>query len=550
MPGPAVLPGHRRFDGKVAGHQRPRRRSTTRQYGPGRLHARSSRSPTGRFRLMIGLGMLAAADRRCSALWADPREGRLPAERALAAARWPSRLPLLPLLANSFGWIFTEMGRQPWVVFGAADAPPTASPRRQRREVLTSLIVLHRCSTRVLAVVEVGLLLTLRQGAGRRARRRPPTPTTGDPTTPTGRSPSPTEQEHRPWNCTTVWFVLIAVLWTGYFVLEGFDFGVGMLLPVLGRDDTERRVLINTIGPVWDGNEVWLLVAGGATFAAFPEWYATLFSGFYLPLLLILVGADRARRRLRVPRQARRRRPGGAAGTRAIFVGSLRAGAAVGRRVRATSCAACRSTPTTSTSAASSTCSTRTRCSAGWPRCRCSSSTARCSWRSRPTATIRRPGRARLARAARAGRRRASRWPFLVWTQLAHRRRPASAVAVRRGRRRPGRRRWSRPGAAARAGRSSAPASTIALAVATLFLALFPDVHAVLASTAACSLTDDERRRPRPYTLKIMTWVRGDRSPRSCCSTRAGPTGCSAGGSASSTSRRAVPGRPAATPRR
>lgn len=88
---------------------------------------------------------------------------------------------------------------------------------------------------------------------------------------------------------TTVWFSLIAVLWIGYFCLEGFDFGVGMLLPVLSRSETERRVMINTIGPVWDGNEVWVLVAGGATFAAFPEWYATLFSGFYLPLLLILV---------------------------------------------------------------------------------------------------------------------------------------------------------------------------------------------------------------------------------------------------------------------
>lgn len=88
---------------------------------------------------------------------------------------------------------------------------------------------------------------------------------------------------------TTVWFMLIAVLWIGYFVLEGFDFGVGILLPVLGRDDRERRVLVNTIGPLWDGNEVWLLVAGGATFAAFPEWYATLFSGFYLPLFLILI---------------------------------------------------------------------------------------------------------------------------------------------------------------------------------------------------------------------------------------------------------------------
>src|SRR5436190_24020078 len=86
-----------------------------------------------------------------------------------------------------------------------------------------------------------------------------------------------------------VWFLLIAVLWTGYFVLEGFDFGVGILLPVLGRDEPRRRVLVNTIGPVWDGNEVWLLVAGGATFAAFPEWYAALFSGFYLPLLIILV---------------------------------------------------------------------------------------------------------------------------------------------------------------------------------------------------------------------------------------------------------------------
>jgi cytochrome d ubiquinol oxidase subunit II len=88
---------------------------------------------------------------------------------------------------------------------------------------------------------------------------------------------------------TTVWFALIATLWAGYFLLEGFDFGVGILLPVLARDNRERRLLINTIGPVWDGNEVWLLVAGGATFAAFPEWYATLFSGFYLPLLIILV---------------------------------------------------------------------------------------------------------------------------------------------------------------------------------------------------------------------------------------------------------------------
>ncbi|GAA0223788.1 cytochrome d ubiquinol oxidase subunit II [Saccharothrix mutabilis subsp. mutabilis] len=87
----------------------------------------------------------------------------------------------------------------------------------------------------------------------------------------------------------TFWFCVIALLWLGYLFLEGFDFGVGMLLPVLGRDETERRVLINTIGPVWDGNEVWLLVAGGATFAAFPGWYASLFSSAYLPLVLFLL---------------------------------------------------------------------------------------------------------------------------------------------------------------------------------------------------------------------------------------------------------------------
>jgi cytochrome d ubiquinol oxidase subunit II len=86
-----------------------------------------------------------------------------------------------------------------------------------------------------------------------------------------------------------LWFVAIAVLWTGYFFLEGFDFGVGMLLPVLGRTDEERGALIRTIGGVWDGNEVWLIVAAGATFAAFPLWYATMFSSLYLLLLAVLV---------------------------------------------------------------------------------------------------------------------------------------------------------------------------------------------------------------------------------------------------------------------
>ena len=87
----------------------------------------------------------------------------------------------------------------------------------------------------------------------------------------------------------TVWFILIGVLFAGFFLLEGFDYGVGILLPFLGKDDTDRRLIINTIGPVWDGNEVWLITAGAAMFAAFANWYATMFSGFYLALVLMLL---------------------------------------------------------------------------------------------------------------------------------------------------------------------------------------------------------------------------------------------------------------------
>ncbi len=87
----------------------------------------------------------------------------------------------------------------------------------------------------------------------------------------------------------TVWFILITILFIGFFFLEGFDYGVGMLLPFLGKKDEERRVIINTIGPVWDSNEVWMITAGGAMFAAFPQVYATLFSGAYVALVLLLV---------------------------------------------------------------------------------------------------------------------------------------------------------------------------------------------------------------------------------------------------------------------
>ena len=154
---------------------------------------------------------------------------------------------------------------------------------------------------------------------------------------------------------TTVWFCLIAVLWVGYFVLEGFDFGVGMLLPFLGRDDRERRVLINTIGPVWDGNEVWVIVAGGATFAAFPEWYATAVQRLLPAAAADPAGADRARASRSSTAPSATTGRGSAAGTRrSSSARSCRRCCGASRSP--TSCAVCRSTPTTSTSAACSTC--------------------------------------------------------------------------------------------------------------------------------------------------------------------------------------------------
>jgi cytochrome d ubiquinol oxidase subunit II len=120
----------------------------------------------------------------------------------------------------------------------------------------------------------------------------------------------------------TLWFVLIAVLFTGFFVLEGFDYGVGILLPFVAKSDAERRRVINTIGPVWDGNEVWILTGGGAIFAAFPHWYATLFSGFYLALFLIL--AALILRGVAFEFRSKDERPAWRAfWDRAIFLGSL-----------------------------------------------------------------------------------------------------------------------------------------------------------------------------------------------------------------------------------
>ena len=162
----------------------------------------------------------------------------------------------------------------------------------------------------------------------------------------------------------TLWFLLIGVLFTGFFVLEGFDYGVGILLPFLGKTDGERRRIINTIGPVWDGNEVWILTGGGAIFAAFPHWYATLFSGFYLALLLMLVALIVRGRGLRVPQQGRAPGLAGALGL-GDLLRQRDPRPPLGRGPRQPAEGHPRSTPARTSPAASSTCSAPTRSSPG-----------------------------------------------------------------------------------------------------------------------------------------------------------------------------------------
>ena len=273
---------------------------------------------------------------------------------------------------------------------------------------------------------------------------------------------------------TTVWFILIAVLWIGYFTLEGFDFGVGMLLPVLARDDTERRVMINTIGPVWDGNEVWVLVAGGATFAAFPEWYATLFSGFYLPLLLILVALIVRGLAFEYRAQAATRRTGRAAVGPRPDRRLVRARGAVGRRLREHRARrADRRRQGVHRQPVHAAQPVRAARRAGHPD-RCSSPTARCSWRSRPTA---RSGSGPAALAVRLGTGRRGGRGGLPGVGADRHREPSARPCCscwRRSRSSPAPARGSC--AAGRAGPSSAPSRPSRSPWPGCSSALFPDV--------------------------------------------------------------------------
>ncbi|TYK50448.1 cytochrome d ubiquinol oxidase subunit II [Actinomadura decatromicini] len=298
---------------------------------------------------------------------------------------------------------------------------------------------------------------------------------------------------------TTVWFIIIAFLWTSYFFLEGFDFGVGMLLPVLGRDDTERRVVINTIGPVWDGNEVWFIVAGAAMFAAFPEWYATLFSGFYLPLLAILLAlivrgvAFEYRGKRDDPRWRAR-------WDRTIFVGSLVPafvwGVAFANIVRGVPL-----------DARHEYAGTLADLLGPYALLGGLTTTALFVLHGAVFLALKTSGgirfRARRVAGVAAVAAIASGGTFLLITQFQHGK-PVTwltvagaagglvlaAVANRRGREG-----WAFIGTGA----------AIVLAVATLFIALFPDV--MPSTTVAAHSLTTENASSSPYTLKIMTWV-------------------------------------------
>ena len=245
------------------------------------------------FRLMIGFGSLAAL-LAAIGLWLTRR-------RAMPRSRWFYRVALwglpLPYLGIASGWIFTEMGRQPWTVFGLLTTAQSVSPG-----VTVSSVIISLTTFTLLYAAPGGHRLVAdrpaRQGGRPGRGRTAPAPPSRCPS-------SSTDQEKSVMNLATFWFILIAILWSGYFVLEGFDFGVGILLPFLGQDDAQRRTMINTIGPVWDGNEVWLLTAGGAMFAAFPALVRHLVQRLLPAAAAHLGRPDHPRGLLRVPQQGR-----------------------------------------------------------------------------------------------------------------------------------------------------------------------------------------------------------------------------------------------------
>ena len=186
----------------------------------------------------------------------------------------------LPTIAIQLGWITAEVGRQPWIVYGVMKTKDAVSKTVPAGNILFSIVLFSV----VYALLAFFWLYRPPQGGPPRAGGRPARRGARR----AGRAARPRRRRDA-MDLQTTWFLLVGVLLAGYTILDGFDLGVGTLHLFLAKDDRERRTSLNSIGPVWDGNEVWLLTGGGALFAAFPPVYATVFSGFYLALMLLLV---------------------------------------------------------------------------------------------------------------------------------------------------------------------------------------------------------------------------------------------------------------------
>ena len=192
----------------------------------------------------------------------------------LRVAVWAA---VLPFLMNTAGWFLTESGRQPWIVQGIMLTKNGISPTVSTTTLWISLIafvVLYGTLGHRRPAADAAVLPRAAPAPAHRGRR--------------GRAGAGRPVLGVVMGLIPFWYIIIAILWTGFFILEGFDFGVGMLHNAVGGDEAGRRAAINTIGPLWDGNEVWLIVAGAGMFAAFPGWYATMFSAYNLALVLLL----------------------------------------------------------------------------------------------------------------------------------------------------------------------------------------------------------------------------------------------------------------------
>ena len=261
------------WNGQVVGLT-PLNNQYNKQYGPG-YYVPNVFIQYWAMRVMAYLGALVLL-LSLWGLWLIRRKKLATSRVFLWVAVWGA---VLPFLMNTAGWFLTESGRQPWIVQGIMLTKNGISPDRQRHH----------------AVDQPG---DIRPAVRHARHRRPAADAAVLPRT----APAPAHRDRRGRagagrpvlkgvtmsSLVPFWYIIIAILWTGFFILEGFDFGVGMLHSVIGTDEAGRRAAINTIGPLWDGNEVWLIVAGAAMFAAFPGWYATMFSAYNLALVLLL----------------------------------------------------------------------------------------------------------------------------------------------------------------------------------------------------------------------------------------------------------------------